>query len=374
MPVVTEAFLRRYSDVLDNSGRRLLENSNHISKSIYDRIRWNALRSQSLIAVLLIAAVLAVTELIVSRRALTLRVLMVVYLAAFLAAAIIIWLGEDKLLKDIKAQTATHDDHPYYMNCVEALSIAAGMASPIPYVVDDKVPNAFAVGMIPGRFKICVTTGLLNTLDRTELEGVVAHELSHIRSCDTALRHIVTSVAALLYWCTIQPAQNERIAVLARFFEQTWFWILLAAFSLLAIGMSCYLSLMDGLIALIACIVVPMAVFMLIMFRLILIYILPAAFFREREFLADAEAALLTRYPAGLIHALEKITDRHQSLKNGGSSLSRIMFVPSGGMPVQDDVDAKVLRRWFAPALLEAHPSVKERIKRLMEIQASSET
>jgi Zn-dependent protease with chaperone function len=104
------------------------------------------------------------------------------------------------------------------------------------------------------------------------------------------------------------------------------------------------------------------------------ICLIPAAFFREREFLADADSVLLTRFPEGLIQAFVKTTNHPTKLKHGEGQLSSILFVPSGAVSINsriaDGTDFMIMKRWFPKGILETHPSVEERIQRIKEIQA----
>src|SRR3989338_7483070 len=169
-------------------------------------------------------------------------------------------------------------------NIVENLCIGAGLPIPKIYVIDDSAPNAFATGRDPKHASIALTTGLLNKLEKIELEGVVGHELSHIRNYDTRIMVVVSVlvgfVALLAYW----------------FFRASWF------------RSSDRDDRKSGgvfvIVALILAILAPL-----------IAQVIKAAISRRREFLADASSALLTRYPDGLADALMKISSDKEVLE-----------------------------------------------------------
>jgi heat shock protein HtpX len=165
-------------------------------------------------------------------------------------------------------------------NVVEGLAIAAGVPKPRVYVVDDTAPNAFATGRNPEHAAIAVTTGLLAKMDRNELEGVIAHELSHIQNRDTLVMTIAVTLVGVI--------------------------VLLADWLLRALWWGGGDNRRGGLGA-------PIAIlgFVLLLLAPLIAQLLQFAISRRREFLADADAVMLTRYPPGLIGALEKL--RHDA-------------------------------------------------------------
>lgn len=182
-----------------------------------------------------------------------------------------------------EARPLTKEDSPELYNLVENLCIASGLPMPKMHIIDDSAPNAFATGHKPEKASIAVTTGLLRKLNKLELEGVLGHELSHIKNYDTRLM----VVAAVLVGV---------VALLADLFlRYTWFG---------AGARRRYRGKGEGAagalilaLALIAAVLAPVAAQMI-----------KFAISRQREFLADASSALLTRYPEGLASALEKIS------------------------------------------------------------------
>jgi heat shock protein HtpX len=162
-------------------------------------------------------------------------------------------------------------------NVVEGLAIAAGIPKPRVYVIDDTAPNAFAAGRNPEHAAVAVTTGLLAKMDRDELEGVIAHELSHIQNRDTLVMTIAVTLVGV-------------IVLLADWLLRALWWG--GGDNKRGSGLG-----------------VPIAIlgFVLLLLAPLIAQLLQFAISRRREFLADADAVLLTRYPTGLVNALEKL-------------------------------------------------------------------
>lgn len=180
------------------------------------------------------------------------------------------------------AKLIEKSDNRELYNLVENLSIAAGLPTPLVYLIDSPAMNAFATGRDPRHAAVAVTTGLLTRLDKKELEGVLAHELSHIGNYDTRLMMIVTALAG-----TIMIMSDV-------FFRWTFYGRHGGGGG----------GRRDGRVQL-ALIVVGV---LLIIFSPLLATLIKLAISRKREYLADASGALLTRYPEGLASALEKIS------------------------------------------------------------------
>lgn len=193
------------------------------------------------------------------------------------------------------------------------------------YVINDSAPNAFATGRDPEHAVLCITTGLLDKLERLELEGVVAHELSHIKNYDTRLMGIVAILVGV-------------VALLADWFMRSLWWggktdreersNVQAIFVILGIIFAILSPLIATLIQL--------------------------AISRRREFLADASAALLTRYPEGLAHALEKISKDREVLEIATNATAHLYII--------NPFKGKDFSAWFA-GLFNTHPLVEERIR-----------
>ena len=208
----------------------------------------------------------------------------------------------------------------------ENLSIATGIPKPKLYVIDDTAPNAFATGRDPKHAIVVATTGLLQKLDRTELEAVVAHELSHVRHFDTRLMAIVAvlvgSVALLGDWV----------------FRMTWYGRGRGS------RKSSQASAIFLLLGVVFAILAP-----------IIANLIKLAISRSREFSADAGSVSITRQPQGLISALEKISADHEPLEAANKATAHLYIVN----PFKEKAKSGV--GWFA-GLFNTHPPVEERI------------
>lgn len=217
---------------------------------------------------------------------------------------------------------------------VENLAITGGLPKPKIYIIDDSAPNAFATGRDPKHASIAVTSGLLEKLNKTELEGVIAHELSHVGNYDIRLMTVVVVLVGV-------------VALLSDFFLR-WTWF---GGRRRSDGDSGQLGLILFIIAIAMAILAPLAA-----------TLIQLAISRKREFLADASGALLTRYPEGLASALEKISKDRGPLGVANKATAHLYIVN----PFKENAegDGHGSRGWFA-GLFDTHPPVEERIKRL---------
>lgn len=247
-----------------------------------------------------------------------------------------------------QAKEVDRHANPELYNIVENLCIAAGLPTPKIYVIDDTAPNAFATGRDPKHAVVCVTTGILQKLDKTELEGVIAHELSHIGNYDI---RVMTLVVVLV----------GTITLLAD-------WFLRASF--FGGGRRNSRNSGGGQIAgIIAIVGLVLAILSPIIATLIKL-----AVSRKREYLADASGALLTRYPEGLAKALEKISRDKEPLEAANKATAHLYIVnpfhedrgPSSAVGGLRTTSAGG-RSWFAN-MFNTHPPIEDRIKRLREI------
>jgi len=184
------------------------------------------------------------------------------------------YFASDKLVLAVsKAKPISQKDYPHLFNVVEGLAIAAGIPKPRCYIIDDTAPNAFASGRNPKNAIICVTTGLLDKLNRVELEGVIAHEMSHIKNYDVLVQTLAVVMVGV-------------IALLSDWILRSFFWG--------GRGRRRSSSRDKGgdIGAIIAIVGVALAIFSPLIAQL-----LRFSVSRKREFLADASGALLTRYP-----------------------------------------------------------------------------
>ena len=212
---------------------------------------------------------------------------------------------------------------------VENLSIAGGLPKPKIYLIEDSAPNAFATGRDPKHASIAVTSGLLDKLNKTELEGVIAHELSHVGNYDIRLMTIIVVLVGV-------------VALLSDFFLR-WTWF---GGRRKSDGDSGQLGLILFIVAIVMAILAPLAA-----------TLIQLAISRKREFLADAKGALLTRYPEGLASALEKISKDREPLEAANKATAHL-YIES---PFKEGSQNK---GWLT-GLFDTHPPVGERIKKL---------
>jgi heat shock protein HtpX len=238
--------------------------------------------------------------------------------------------ASDKIvLKMSKARPVTKEEFPYLYNVVEGLSIAAGIQPPRCYVIDDTAPNAFATGRNPENSVIVVTTGLIDKLNRVELEGVIAHEMSHIKNYDVRLQTLVVVMVGV-------------VALLSDWMRRTFFW---------GGGRKRRSSREKGGGG--AAIILVLAFVMAILSPLIA-QLIRFAVSRKREFLADASGAMLTRYPPGLASALRKIAADKEPLEAANKATAHLYIVN----PLKDIGGA-------VNKLFSTHPPIEERIAAL---------
>ena len=226
-----------------------------------------------------------------------------------------------------RARPARLEDHPHLYHSVEGLAIAAGIPTPKLYIIDDSAPNAFATGRDPEHAAIAVTTGLLSKLNRVELEGVVAHEMSHIANFDTRLM-------------TITVVLVGTVALVSDWMLRTFFW-----------GGGRRRKSVGGGNAGIILLIVAIALAIL---SPIIAQMIKLAISRKREFLADANGALLTRYPEGLASALLKIARDPEPLEVANKATAHLYI--ANPLKGQKGVFNK---------LFSTHPPVEERVAAL---------
>jgi heat shock protein HtpX len=242
------------------------------------------------------------------------------------------WWSDKLVLAMSHAVPVSRENARELYNAVENLCITAGLPVPKIYIIDESSPNAFATGRNPEHAVIAVTTGLLNRLSRAELEGVIAHELSHIGNRDML---VSTAVVVLVGF----------IAILSDFFTRSLLWGGGRRRSSDSGGSPIILVL-----AIAASILAPLAATLM---RL--------AISRSREFLADASGALLTRYPDGLASALEKISHDATPLRVASNTTAHLWFDDPFDRPGQK---VSKLHKLFM-----THPPVAERIAALREMK-----
>lgn len=237
------------------------------------------------------------------------------------------WYSDKIVLTLAGAHEATRAQYFDLYTTVENLSITAGLPMPKLYVVEDPAPNAFATGRDKDHAVVCVTTGLLPLLEKNELEGVIAHELSHIGNRDMLVSTIVVVLVGF-------------ISIISDVFMRSLLW---------GGGRRDDREGNGGSILMIVGIVLAiLAPFIGMLMQL--------AISRKREFLADASGALLTRYPEGLANALRKISQYGQPLRHQSSTIAHLYIAdPTGGQKISG-----------ITKLFMTHPPVADRIKALL--------
>lgn len=240
----------------------------------------------------------------------------------------------DKIILSLnKARPATHEENAKLVNILDGLMVSSGLtAKPRLYIVEDSQPNAFATGRNPENAIICVTTGLLEKLDYYELEGVVAHELSHIKNYDIRLSAIVTVMVGL-------------VVMLSDLVSRMLFWGHGRDNDDDSKGNAILM-----LIGLVALILAP-----------IFGELMRLAISRKREYLADATAVEFTRNPNGLISALEKLEADSNQLKTANNSTAHMYIVN----PFKKNANGKKK----TSNVWSTHPSTEDRIEALKNLK-----
>ncbi|MGZ4115059.1 MAG: M48 family metalloprotease, partial [Actinomycetota bacterium] len=243
--------------------------------------------------------------------------------------------GDRIVLASARAKEVTPEEEPRLHNIMEGLAIAAGIPKPHVYVVPEQAPNAFATGRDPAHSSVAVTRGLLDMMNRVELEGVVAHELSHVADRDILLGTIVATLIGA-------------VVLLSEFFMRSWWW---GGFR----GRRGSDSGGGGAEAAIFAIG-----FILLILAPIAGQIIKMAVSREREYLADAQGAMLTRYPPGLASALRKIQAAPHAMRSANNATAHLWLEQPSRVPGEG---TSSLERLFS-----THPPIAERIRRLEEM------
>ena len=237
------------------------------------------------------------------------------------------WYSDKIVLAMYKSVLVTNESHPDLYNSVENLSITAGLPMPKVYVIPDPAPNAFATGRNKDHAAVAVTSGLLQILNKTELEGVLAHELAHIGNRDTLLSTVVIVLVGF-------------IALLSNIFLRSAMWGGMRRDNDSKAG---------GVFILIG--------FIFAIFAPISVTLIQLAISRKREYLADASGALMTRYPEGLASALQKISQHSRPMMRANKATAHLFIAnPFGGVGKR------------VSGLLATHPPAEDRIRILREM------
>lgn len=220
------------------------------------------------------------------------------------------------------AQEISKKDNPRLFRIVENLAITDGLPTPRIYIMNDPAPNAFATGRNPNKSAVCVTSGLLEVMNDTELQGVIAHELGHVKNFDIRVNTLAFALVGV-------------ISMIADFFLR-WSWFG---------GDREERNSQLAALALVAAIIAPLAA-----------TLLQLSISRRREYLADATGALTTRYPEGLADALEKIGQAGSAMRKQNTSTAHMFF-------------ANPLRGHSFLGLFSTHPPIEARVKALREMK-----
>ncbi len=239
------------------------------------------------------------------------------------------WYSDKIVLSMYRAQAVTNESHPDLYNIVENLSIAGGLPMPKVYVIPDPAPNAFATGRNKDHAAVAVTSGLLQILNRTELEGVIGHELSHIGNRDTLLSTVVIVLVGF-------------VSLISNIFLRSAMWG--------GLGRGRDREGNGGNVFAIVGVI-------LAIFSPIAVTLIQLAISRRREYLADASGALLTRYPEGLASALEKISQYSRPMARANEATAHLFIANPFG-----NVKSRVA------GLFATHPPAAERIKILRDM------
>ncbi len=295
-------------------------------KIMFDEVRNNKLKSLILVSffILLIGVLGAVIGLVYNSLFLGL-VMAVIF--SMIYSLIGYYSGNSMILAMSGARPVTKKEYPYLYHTIEGLAISAGIPTPKAYVIDDSALNAFATGRDPKNASITVTTGLLNAMNRQELEGVVAHEMSHIKNYDirfmmltVVLVGIITLLSDFLLRSFLYGGKNKRATKSA------------GSFTIIIIVLAVLLAILSPIIG----------------------EMIKLAISRKREFMADANGAILTRYPPGLASALKKIAKDPDPLVDKANKATAHLFIST---PFR--------KKSFVASLFATHPPIDERIKRL---------
>ncbi|HEY8168407.1 MAG TPA: M48 family metallopeptidase [Candidatus Limnocylindrales bacterium] len=258
-------------------------------------------------------------------------VLVGIVLLTFLVSIATYFSGDGIVLAASQAHEVTEQQAPQLLNVVRELSMAAGIPAPRVYLIDDTAPNAFATGRDPKHASVAVTTGLLEKLDREELQGVIGHELSHVRNLDIRFTLLVAVLVG-------------SVALLADMFLRFSFWGGMSGRS-----RSRGSDGGGGAQAIIMILVLLLAILAPIAARLVQL-----AVSREREYLADASSVEITRNPYGLERALLKISEDREVLEVANRATQHLFIV--------NPIKAFEAR---AQGLFSTHPPIVERVNRL---------
>ena len=249
----------------------------------------------------------------------------ILYIAVIFSIATSIssyWFSDKIVLNATRAQPIKKEDNPELYRIVENLAITAGIPMPKVFILNEAQPNAFATGRDEKHAVVAVTKGLLGKLERSEIEGVIAHEIAHIKNKDILLQTAVVVLVGI-------------VVTLSDFFLRISIWG----------GGNKDNNILAVVLGIIAAILAPISA-----------SLIQLSISRKREFLADASGALLTRYPEGLASALEKISSDNSPLRTANNSNAHLF--------ISSPLRGKSSKGWFSKLFL-THPPIEERVANL---------
>lgn len=252
--------------------------------------------------------------------------IIILYIAVIFSIATSIssyWFSDKIVLNATRAQPIKKEDNPELYRIVENLAITAGIPMPKVFILNEAQPNAFATGRDEKHAVVAVTKGLLGKLERSEIEGVIAHEIAHIKNKDILLQTAVVVLVGI-------------VVILSDFFLRISMW---------GGGDKDNNNILAVVLGIIAAILAPIGA-----------SLIQLSISRKREFLADASGALLTRYPEGLASALEKISSDNSPLRTANNSNAHLF--------ISSPLRGKSSKGWFSKLFL-THPPIEERVANL---------
>ncbi len=250
-------------------------------------------------------------------------------LGALFANAGSFWFSDKIALSSAGARPADEKQYKELHRIVENLAITAGLPKPRVYIIDDAAPNAFATGRDPKHAAIAVTSGLIETLEKPELEAVIAHELSHIGNRDILIMSVAVVLLGFLAMLTDMAMRMAAFSGSDRESKNPitlWLWIIV------------------------------------IILAPIIAQLMQLAISRRREFQADSSAVLLTRYPEALASALRKISNYKMPMKRASAATAHLFISNPFGDGPGSRLGSKIAN------LFSTHPPVEERIKAIMSV------
>ncbi|MFH1471224.1 MAG: zinc metalloprotease HtpX [Candidatus Micrarchaeota archaeon] len=300
---------------------------------LYDEIKWNKRKSVAIVFFFILFVLFTcfifaeVLGFFYGESGLGFILFPAIMVVAILSSVFSYYYSDRMVLSISGARPAEKSEFPHLYNTVEGLSIAAGIPMPKVYVIEDPAPNAFATGRDPRHSAIAVTTGLLNIMGRYELEGVIGHEMAHIKNYDIRL-------------ATFAVVMVGFVALLSNLMLRMGF---MGGFR----GGGGGNRKGGGAVAIVFVLSLVLAVLAPVFAQMVRL-----AISRNREYLADASGALLTRYPDGLASALEKIAKDNHKLQ-GATDATAPLYI-------SNPLKGKLISGLFA-----THPPIEERVKRL---------